>query len=282
MSDNHKTTTGADSTGIVAEFQLRFADEFRGLSDRLRVMLPGDEPGKPSAYSCARTPIRRPPASTAIGTRARAGRSDGSAPEGFDYRHAVYLRAHGKVSAPAQTASGNIGLNRVVAVRGELVFSVTDHAHFIALDRFTDELVWDTEVDDYREHYGAVVAPLVVGDLVIVVPLPCATSASRSLSVAAAYTVSRMQRCPHKPDQLTGHGHRCDRTGLVLGQPPEAATQPPLGLIGQRNHPPRLSTAGATSGAGTFTLTPVDDADDESDERVMVTGETNPLPVTGT
>ena len=45
MSDNHKTTTGADSTGIVAEFQLRFADEFRGLSDRLRVMLPGDEPG---------------------------------------------------------------------------------------------------------------------------------------------------------------------------------------------------------------------------------------------
>ena len=38
----------------------------------------------------------------------------------------------------------------------------------------------------------------------------------------------------------------------------------------------------ATSGAGTFTLTPVDDADDESDERVMVTGETNPLAVTGT
>ena len=45
MSDNHKTTTGADSAGIVAEFQLRFADEFRGLSDRIRVMLPGDEAG---------------------------------------------------------------------------------------------------------------------------------------------------------------------------------------------------------------------------------------------
>ena len=26
------------------------------------------------------------------------------------------------------------------------------------LDRFTGELVWDTEMDDYREHYGAVVA----------------------------------------------------------------------------------------------------------------------------
>ena len=60
-----------------------------------------------------------------------------------------------------------IGLNRGVAVRDDLVFSVTDHAHVIALDRFTGERVWDTEMDDYREHYGAVVAPLVVGDLVI-------------------------------------------------------------------------------------------------------------------
>ena len=60
-----------------------------------------------------------------------------------------------------------IGLNRGVAVHDDLVFSVTDHAHVIALDRFTGELIWDTEMDDYREHYGAVVAPLVVGDLVI-------------------------------------------------------------------------------------------------------------------
>ena len=45
MSDNHETNTRADSAGIVAEFQLRFADEFRGLSDRIRVMLAGDEPG---------------------------------------------------------------------------------------------------------------------------------------------------------------------------------------------------------------------------------------------
>ena len=40
--------------------------------------------------------------------------------------------------------------------------------------------------------------------------------------------------------------------------------------------------AGTTSGAGMFELTPVDDADDESDERVMVTGETTPMPVSGT
>ena len=52
MSDNHKTTTGADSVGIVAEFQVRFADEFRGLSDRIRVMLPGDEPGTFRVFVC--------------------------------------------------------------------------------------------------------------------------------------------------------------------------------------------------------------------------------------
>ena len=70
-------------------------------------------------------------------------------------------RTEGLVGDPA------IGLNRGVAVRGDLVFTVTDHAHVIALDRFTGTLAWDTEMDDYREHYGAVAAPLVVGDLVV-------------------------------------------------------------------------------------------------------------------
>ena len=60
-----------------------------------------------------------------------------------------------------------IGLNRGVGVRDHLLFTVTDHAHVIALDRFTGALVWDAEMADYRDHYGAVAAPLVVGDLVI-------------------------------------------------------------------------------------------------------------------
>jgi alcohol dehydrogenase (cytochrome c) len=54
-----------------------------------------------------------------------------------------------------------------VAVRGNLLFTVTDHAHVIALDRSTGRLVWDTEMADYYDHYGAVAAPLVVNDLVI-------------------------------------------------------------------------------------------------------------------
>jgi len=70
-------------------------------------------------------------------------------------------RTEGLVGDPA------IGLNRGVAVREDLLFTVTDHAHVIALDRFTGELVWDAEMADYRDHYGAVAAPLVVDNLVI-------------------------------------------------------------------------------------------------------------------
>ncbi len=70
-------------------------------------------------------------------------------------------RTEGLVGDPA------IGLNRGVAVRDELLFTVTDHAHVIALDRFTGDLAWDAEMADFRDHYGAVAAPLVVDDLVI-------------------------------------------------------------------------------------------------------------------
>ena len=59
-----------------------------------------------------------------------------------------------------------IGLNRGVAIRGDLLFTVTDHAHAIALNRWTGELVWEAEMADYRDHYGAIAAPLVVDDLV--------------------------------------------------------------------------------------------------------------------
>lgn len=61
-----------------------------------------------------------------------------------------------------------IGLNRGVAVAGDLVFTVTDHAHAIALNRWTGELVWDVEMADHRDHYGAIAAPLVVNDLVVI------------------------------------------------------------------------------------------------------------------
>ena len=59
-----------------------------------------------------------------------------------------------------------IGLNRGVAIRDDLLFTVTDHAHAIALNRWTGELVWEAEMADYRDHYGAIAAPLAVDDLV--------------------------------------------------------------------------------------------------------------------
>jgi alcohol dehydrogenase (cytochrome c) len=59
------------------------------------------------------------------------------------------------------------GINRGVAVAGERVFLVTDNAHLLALDRKTGTLLWDVEMADYRQNYGATSAPLAVGDLVI-------------------------------------------------------------------------------------------------------------------
>ena len=58
-------------------------------------------------------------------------------------------------------------INRGVAVLGDKVFMVTDHAHMLALNRVNGQLVWETEIADYRQHYGTTSAPLVVNDLVI-------------------------------------------------------------------------------------------------------------------
>ena len=59
------------------------------------------------------------------------------------------------------------GINRGVAIGGDRLFMVTDHAHLLALDRRNGALLWDIEMADYRQNYGATAAPLVVGDLVI-------------------------------------------------------------------------------------------------------------------
>ncbi len=59
------------------------------------------------------------------------------------------------------------GINRGVAVLGDRVFMVTDNAHLIALRRDTGQLLWDVEMADARQNYGATGAPLVVNDLVM-------------------------------------------------------------------------------------------------------------------
>ena len=47
------------------------------------------------------------------------------------------------------------GINRGVAVLGDRVFMVTDNAHLIALHRFTGQLLWDVEMADFHQNYGA-------------------------------------------------------------------------------------------------------------------------------
>src|SRR5262249_28835397 len=58
------------------------------------------------------------------------------------------------------------GINRGVAVAGDRVFMVTDHAHLIALNRFTGAPLWETEMADWHQNYNATGAPLAVGALV--------------------------------------------------------------------------------------------------------------------
>jgi alcohol dehydrogenase (cytochrome c) len=59
------------------------------------------------------------------------------------------------------------GVNRGVAVAGDRVFMTTDHAHLIAVNRATGQLLWETAMADWRQNYNGTGAPLVVGDLVI-------------------------------------------------------------------------------------------------------------------
>ena len=72
-----------------------------------------------------------------------------------------------RTRTPGLAGDAATGINRGVAVVGDRVFMVTDNAHLIALHRLTGQLLWDVEMADSRQNYGATSAPLVVNDLVI-------------------------------------------------------------------------------------------------------------------
>ena len=79
--------------------------------------------------------------------------------------HPVWHFQQPRTKGLVGNASG--GINRGVAISGDRLFMVTDHAHIIALNRHTGELLWDTEMADWHENYNATSAPLVAGGLVI-------------------------------------------------------------------------------------------------------------------
>jgi alcohol dehydrogenase (cytochrome c) len=68
---------------------------------------------------------------------------------------------------PRTTGATSGHANRGVAVAGDRVFMETDNAHVIALNRHTGELLWDTELADWKKNYSGSSAPLTAGNLVI-------------------------------------------------------------------------------------------------------------------
>jgi len=59
------------------------------------------------------------------------------------------------------------GFNRGVAAAGDRIFMLTDNAHIIALNRFSGQLEWETEMADWHQNYNGTSAPMAVGNLVI-------------------------------------------------------------------------------------------------------------------
>ncbi|HTO55574.1 MAG TPA: PQQ-dependent dehydrogenase, methanol/ethanol family [Myxococcota bacterium] len=58
--------------------------------------------------------------------------------------------------------------NRGVGILGDSVLMGTLDAHLIAFDRKTGEILWNTEVGDYKQGYSLTSAPLMVHDMAII------------------------------------------------------------------------------------------------------------------
>ena len=80
---------------------------------------------------------------------------------GREIWHFQRPRTKGLVGNAAQ------GMNRGVAWAGDRVFMVTDNAHLLGLNRFTGDLLWETEMADWHQNYNATSAPLYVDGLVV-------------------------------------------------------------------------------------------------------------------
>src|SRR3954454_13759117 len=66
-----------------------------------------------------------------------------------------------------RTPGAGADANRGVAVAGDKVFLATDHAHLLALNRFSGQVIWDTEMADVKKSYFSSSAPLVTGGVVV-------------------------------------------------------------------------------------------------------------------
>ena len=119
-------------------------------------------------------------------------------------------------------ASG--GINRGVALLGDRVFMVTDNAHLLALHRLTGALLWDIQMADSNQNYGATSAPLVVKDMVISGTSGGDEGIRGFVSAYSAETGKRLWRfwsipAPDDPAAATWRGkaieHGCGSTWLT-------------------------------------------------------------------
>jgi alcohol dehydrogenase (cytochrome c) len=85
----------------------------------------------------------------------------------LDARSGRQIWHYSRPRTPGLAGDAATGINRGAAVLANRVFMVTDNAHLIALDRDAGTLLWDVEMADWRQNYGATGAPLAVNDLVI-------------------------------------------------------------------------------------------------------------------
>jgi putative heme-binding domain-containing protein len=87
----------------------------------------------------------------------------------LDARSGLEIWRYVRPRTPAGVIAGDaaLGANRGTALLGDRVFFTTDNAHMICLNRLTGALLWDVNMPESPQHYGATSAPLVVNDLVI-------------------------------------------------------------------------------------------------------------------
>jgi alcohol dehydrogenase (cytochrome c) len=71
---------------------------------------------------------------------------------------------------PTEGLLGNargVGNNRSVSIAGDRVFMQMDNAHLLALNRFTGEVLWDTEMADWHMNFNTTGSLLAVENLVV-------------------------------------------------------------------------------------------------------------------
>ena len=85
----------------------------------------------------------------------------------LDATTGMRLWSYSEPRHPGILGNAGFGANRGVTLSGDRAFVVTDHAHLMALDRFTGQKLWEAELASHLDGYSTSSPPLAVGDLMI-------------------------------------------------------------------------------------------------------------------